>query len=565
MFKFLSFFSILASFCFLCNGHQIHRYMSAQEIRQVFHAAGLNVPEYDIVEMKHKALDGQGEDISYFRPEVQISGRNKDLQLYLEPTEGYLADEYTPLWTVRSNVSARFGLEYTRVRNPFVTMIGNFHDISKRAALTVEKDEDGNLIFDGIVDNSLVIRPLPKRVLTDVMYGGENLYEPLHLNNGTNDTVYTYHHVMYRMPKSQEMRESYIRFKKAENSGKFAKRKTPLPDVIFPKVLVVVDFNEYSLIGKNLEHAKRYILAFWNGVDLRYRMLTNPRIRFNLAGIIIALDNGAVPYVHQNRIGYALVDADKALRNMSTYFYRETRFPYNTYDFVITLTQLDLCNYNDGICDPSTLGYAFVAGACNRDHDRKLSEATGIVEDNGGYSGIIPAAHEIGHLIGAHHDGSHESSKKCPSEDGYIMTSDLGLHENGFQWSPCTIDSFNTFLNQERASCLPIPPRKMGRKLKIALPGKMKTLDEQCQKVFGTSSQTCFRRNPDICTRLECSVPGGAFCRAIAPAAEGSPCGKNMFCLNGRCVPEGYITKLQDPVRVQNFNMIYQRIGPVRM
>lgn len=43
-------------------------------------------------------------------------------------------------------------------------------------------------------------------------------------------------------------------------------------------------------------------------------------------------------------------------------------------------------------------GYAYVKGACNRNAKAKMSEAVGMAEDNGGFSGIIPVAHELGHL-----------------------------------------------------------------------------------------------------------------------------------------------------------------------
>lgn len=33
---------------------------------------------------------------------------------------------------------------------------------------------------------------------------------------------------------------------------------------------------------------KRYFISFWNGVDLRYRLLKGPRIRISIAGIIIS-------------------------------------------------------------------------------------------------------------------------------------------------------------------------------------------------------------------------------------------------------------------------------------
>ena len=45
------------------------------------------------------------------------------------------------------------------------------------------------------------------------------------------------------------------------------------------------------------------------------------------------------------------------------------------------------------------LGYAYEWGACNRSNVDMNTEAVGIVEDNGGYSAIIPAAHEVAHLL----------------------------------------------------------------------------------------------------------------------------------------------------------------------
>ena len=91
-----------------------------------------------------------------------------------------------------------------------------------------------------------------------------------------------------------------------------------------------------------------------------------------------------------------------------------------------------------------------------------------IVEDTGGFSGIIVAAHELGHLyvplkvfsiynppplrLGALHDGSPPPSYlggpgavKCSWEDGFIM-SDLRHTSKGFKWSLCTVRQFQHFL-----------------------------------------------------------------------------------------------------------------------
>ena len=48
---------------------------------------------------------------------VHIKTFNQDIELYLNPTEGYLASEDTPLWIVRSDQQAPEGLQYTLVPN----------------------------------------------------------------------------------------------------------------------------------------------------------------------------------------------------------------------------------------------------------------------------------------------------------------------------------------------------------------------------------------------------------------------------------------------------------------
>lgn len=42
------------------------------------------------------------------------------------------------------------------------------------------------------------------------------------------------------------------------------------------------------MLGQNIHQAINYLVAFWNGVDLRFRLLDEPRLLFNIAGIIIA-------------------------------------------------------------------------------------------------------------------------------------------------------------------------------------------------------------------------------------------------------------------------------------
>ncbi|KAK2581898.1 hypothetical protein KPH14_002355 [Odynerus spinipes] len=538
----------------------IHEYMTPEEVMSVFHTDHETVPDYAVVPIQHTAHRRSLDDAQ----EVQLKAFDRDIKLYLHPTEGILASKKTPVWTVSSDPSYPEGLKYKLIPNAMRDLGNTFHDLENTASVLMKLDSNKRLFLDGVIGAArMVIRSLPKRILRHILYNTKGLYKD---HNATmanvtedDDLAYTYHHVVYKIPETKGKQYKDFKLTDPLESSTNQRHKREVPDVIYPEILVIMDNSEYELVGKNLEHAKRYIVSFWNGVDLRYRLLNNPRIRFNIAGIVIALDSNATSYMERNRLSNSslLVDVDVALREMGDYIYRETRFPIGFFDIAITMTQLDLCNKFGDYCDGSTLGYAYVAGACNRQDDIKTSEMAGIVEDNGGFSGIIPTAHEIGHLIGARHDGNPQYANDCPAFDGYIMTSGLMLHENGFEWSNCTINSFYKFLNEERAQCLYNEP-VMGPPVSRILPGKLMSLDYQCKKVHGHGTKAC-NKDATACTRLNCLIPGTmSACSALSPAAEGSSCGDGVFCLNGKCVLEGSYTKSHGKKAWSHFKPLFK-------
>lgn len=76
---------------------------------------------------------------------------------------------------------------------------------------------------------------------------------------------------------------------RAANETLFGSRsKRAVPQIIYPEILVIVDYDGYRLHGGDNVQVKRYFVSFWNGVDLRYRLLKGPRIRISIAGIIIS-------------------------------------------------------------------------------------------------------------------------------------------------------------------------------------------------------------------------------------------------------------------------------------
>lgn len=79
-----------------------------------------------------------------------------------------------------------------------------------------------------------------------------------------------------------------FRSKRSPQSGGYYKSSRAIDTTIYPEILVIVDYDGYRLHGGDNVQVKRYFVSFWNGVDLRYRLLKGPKIRISIAGIIIS-------------------------------------------------------------------------------------------------------------------------------------------------------------------------------------------------------------------------------------------------------------------------------------
>lgn len=154
-----------------------------------------------------------------------------------------------------------------------------------------------------------------------------------------------------RYKRSTQFNESITNNKKRLKRG--------IPHIIYPEILVIVDYDGYRLHGGDNVQVKRYFVSFWNGVDLRYRLLKGPRIRISIAGIIISRVNiqfdlnwrennlfdfcfskqgrDATPYLERNRVGRDAIDSAAALTDMGKYLFRERRLP--VYDIAVAITK----------------------------------------------------------------------------------------------------------------------------------------------------------------------------------------------------------------------------------
>ncbi|XP_070154576.1 A disintegrin and metalloproteinase with thrombospondin motifs like isoform X2 [Polyergus mexicanus] len=530
----------------LLRCHKIHEHMTREEMLSVFYTGHESVPPYEVVPVLHtvhkRSVDA--------KPQIHLKAFGKDISLSLKPTKGLLTANSLPMWTVTRNTSQPDGLHYERVKNIDADIGDIYQDTENMASILLHRDTNGKVRVDGTIGSELVIRPLPERVLQEVVSEASALHEPELLPNvsRSENLKRTSHHIVFKKIDRSVgdeyndfsfMEPDHLakRYRSKRSSNNRWKREAPY--VIYPEILCIVDYDGYRLHGGDNVQIKRYFVSFWNGVDLRYKLLKGPKIRISIAGIIISRGRDATPYLERNRVGRDAIDSAAALTDMGKYLFRERRLP--VYDIAVAVTKYDMCRRRKGgRCTKGTAGFAYVGGACVVNKRLEKVNSVAIIEDTGGFSGIIVAAHEVGHLLGAVHDGSPPPSylggpgaEKCRWEDGYIM-SDLRHTEKGFKWSHCSVSSFHHFLNGDTATCLYNAPHE-DEALPRVLPGKLLSLDAQCRKDRGTSA--CFK-DDRVCAQLFCFDAGSGYCVAYRPAAEGSPCGDGQYCLNGKCVAE---------------------------
>ena len=296
-----------------------------------------------------------------------------------------------------------------------------------------------------------------------------------------------------------------------------------------------------------LDAIYQYYAFVSNGMNMMYRSITSLSytIHIRLTAIIVSETASASPWTETNRKSSSggrpdTVDARKALEMFMLWTIINSAI-LPPYDHLMLFCGYDLTKKNG---QNTLLGLAWLETLC-----LKNGAASSIIEDLGGFQCVRTAAHELGHNMGAKHDGA---GNNCDYQDGYIMSP--GDHHytesnklNGWRFSACSVNYFNIFFTKTLKTtggsrCLYQTETIRSEVPSVAslMPGQIYGADEQCRQIFGPSSYVCrtlLVNVSNFCPTMWCKdvSRGGKVCTKIV-AARGTTCGNKRWCTAGLCV-----------------------------
>ena len=102
-----------------------------------------------------------------------------------------------------------------------------------------------------------------------------------------------------------------------------ARQGKSLPGKVHPELLVVVDFDFFKNFDFDIAATRKYVISYFNAVNMRFKSFSSPRIELSIAGLVIAKTKSSLPYISQSIIKGDMLNAIEALGSMGKYYYKE--------------------------------------------------------------------------------------------------------------------------------------------------------------------------------------------------------------------------------------------------
>ncbi|KAL1433583.1 hypothetical protein MTO96_012417 [Rhipicephalus appendiculatus] len=290
--------------------------------------------------------------------------------------------------------------------------------------------------------------------------------------------------------------------------GRISARKTA-NKLTLPKnftiEMVFISAYDHTKHFKNDAHRINYVSVLMLAVGLRLQRLDPPGRIMLTAILSCSTRRTEYNYVRLSKDGVVL--GEPTLKQVWKRATVNERIQTADMVYLATMKSIKRADNLKRVDNSTVLGLALIEGACGKD---KVAIGKDIP---GTYSGLQTAPHEIGHLLGCHHD----SGTRKPSKN---------------------------FLQSSKSKCL----HNINERFPIAvLPNKTVEVgdvingEEYCLNYFPNYHNVTYIKTPPLDTcRIYCKIKDSRNISSLVGilAPEGTPCNKDspkMKCVRGTC------------------------------
>ncbi|XP_077524400.1 venom metalloproteinase BumaMPs1-like isoform X2 [Amblyomma americanum] len=329
---------------------------------------------------------------------------------------------------------------------------------------------------------------------------------------------------------------------RAKNNPEGRSGTGPYPINSTCETRIAVDSTFFNAFKAEKEELVQYIAVLIAFVNLKLQTFQDNILRLQVVvtGIIIYSEEKETFIERWKQNRFFMLDS--TLYNFNLYASKEDRFKND--DIAVLITGLNLAGRysNSPRVNEDIVGIATVRGACG-------FYKTALVEDiPRTFSSVHTTAHEIGHLLGAQHDGSERKPNSpsqvdptmCPAGAKNIMTPSLGPRTR-HDFSYCSTAQVAEFILSNGGHCLTTAVKIPTVKLTFDAVNHTRTsLTEFCKRHHHKTAEVYSqpgKYGPDNCF-ISCEIPGPPRKLAVNDAPDGTPCSavhKRKICLNGEC------------------------------
>ncbi|KAF7994604.1 hypothetical protein HCN44_004076 [Aphidius gifuensis] len=375
-----------------------------------------------------------------------------------------------------------------------------------------------------------------------------------------------------------------------QNSEVFGSYRSPV-EAVYPTINCIIDYSVYESHNFNEQEIAKEFSYIWKNVQELYKKINNPKIEIIYRGCRILKSKKESNFIMASLIGYGIINPESALKTFGEYLFSQRTPVGGQANINVLFTNYKMCMGNCG--RTNTVGLANVASACS-----DISEAVGVIKVQEPHNTVHTVAHELAHMLGAHHDGDRRTNN-CNSKD-FIMTPTHGIKIDSittpnpldeYKWSSCTVDMIRNYITMGDGQCLlkqsnkknhdddiyktkveerkpknlfnkptTPPPKKNNGNVqkgignKFSLHDALLGIDNECKNngALGICYSQYYDNN--ICKPMMCEYPYKRhenMCKSIdRQYSKNTPCGDDKVCLDGSCVYK------KVPIESPNFSNI---------